>query len=71
MAIAFLVAARTRWAEAGWSQWLTSWHFAESDFAWISGPAGAALGIALVLGIAALLDRAGRSAAAQKSERPA
>ena len=71
VAIAFLVAARTRWVEAGWSRWLESVHFAESDFAWISGPAGAALGIALVLGIAALLDRAGRSAVPQKNERPA
>ena len=71
VAIAFLVAARTRWVDAGWSRWLESLHFAETDFAWISGPAGAALGIALVLGIAALLDRAGRSAAPKKEERPA
>lgn len=71
VAIAFLVAARTRWTEAGWSRWLESLHFAETDFAWISGPAGAALGIALVLGIAALLDRAGRSTVPRKDERPA
>ncbi|HKH46722.1 MAG TPA: oligopeptide transporter, OPT family [Thermoanaerobaculia bacterium] len=68
--IAFLVAARTRWPESGWSQWLASWHFAEKDFAWLTGPAAALLGIAFVLGIAALLYRAGRSAAPKAAEAP-
>jgi putative OPT family oligopeptide transporter len=61
VAIAFIVAARTRWPESGWSGLLESWHFAEQDFTYITGPAGIALGIALVLVIAALLYRAGRS----------
>src|SRR6185436_7957991 len=63
VAIAFLVAAQTRWPESGWSQQLASWHFAARDFAWLTGPAAAVLGIAFVLGIAALLYRSGRSAA--------
>ena len=39
-----------------------SWHFAEGDFAWISGVPGTLLGLAIVAGIAALLYRAGLSA---------
>jgi putative OPT family oligopeptide transporter len=61
VAIAFLVAAKTRWPESGWSRWLDAWHFAGRDFAWISGPAGVILGIVLVLAVSALLYRAGRS----------
>jgi putative OPT family oligopeptide transporter len=63
VAIAVLVAARTRWAESGWSQWLGSWHFAEQDFSHVTGPAAIALGVALVLAVSALLYRAGRSEA--------
>jgi putative OPT family oligopeptide transporter len=61
VAIAFLVAARTRWPESGWSRWLDSVHFAGKEFAWIPGAAGVILGIVLVAGIAGLLYRAGRS----------
>jgi putative OPT family oligopeptide transporter len=64
VAIAGLVAAQTRWGESAWSRWLESMHFADGDFAWITGPAGAALGIALVVAVAYLLYRAGRSASA-------
>jgi hypothetical protein len=62
VAIAFLVAAKLRWAESAWSGWLTSWHFAESDFTHLTGPAAIILGVGLVLAISALLYRAGRSA---------
>lgn len=70
VAIAFLVAAQTRWPESGWSQWLDSWHFADRDFAWLTGPAAAVLGLAFVGGIAALLYQAGRSAAAKATAAP-
>jgi uncharacterized oligopeptide transporter (OPT) family protein len=62
VAIAFLVAARTKWPESAWNRALTSIHFAEKGFAWISGPVAVALGIALVAGIALLLFRAAGSA---------
>jgi hypothetical protein len=61
VAIAGIVAAKTTWPESALSQWLGTWHFAERDFTWITGPAGVVLGIALVLGVSALLYRAGRS----------
>jgi len=70
VAIAFLVAAQEEWPESGWNQWLTSWHFAEKDFAWFTGPAASILGLAFVLGITALLYRAGRSAAPAAAEAP-
>ncbi|HYH45927.1 MAG TPA: OPT/YSL family transporter, partial [Thermoanaerobaculia bacterium] len=59
VAIAFLVAAQTRWPEAGWSRLLEGWHFADGDYAHLAGPVAAGLGVALVLGIGALLYRAG------------
>ena len=61
VAIAAVVAAKTKWPETAWNQWLDSVHFAGKDFSWITGPAGVVLGILLVVGIAALLYRAGRS----------
>ena len=36
VAIAFLVAARTRWPESGWSRWLDSVHFAGKEFELLS-----------------------------------
>jgi len=60
IAIAGLVAAKKGWPESGWSRWLDAWHFAGKDFAWVSGAAGVILGIILVLGVSALLFRAGR-----------
>jgi putative OPT family oligopeptide transporter len=57
VAIAFLVAAKTRWA--GLAANLDAWHFAEEGFAWIVGPAAVALGIAVVVGVCFLLYRAG------------
>jgi putative OPT family oligopeptide transporter len=61
VAIAAVVAAKTRWPETAWNRWLDSVHFAGKDFSWITGPAAVTLGIVLVVGIAALLYRAGRS----------
>jgi putative OPT family oligopeptide transporter len=61
VAIAFLVASR-QWLGEGWGNWLSSWHFAEKGFAWISGAPAAALGVLLVVGVSGLLYRAGRSA---------
>jgi hypothetical protein len=60
--IAFLVAGQKSWPESGMSRRLTSWHFADGAFAWLTGPAAVALGIAVVVAIALLLDKAGRSA---------
>jgi putative OPT family oligopeptide transporter len=59
VAIAFLVAAKTWWPEAGLSRLLVSWHFAEKDFAHLSGAAAVAVGILLVLAFSAFLVRAG------------
>ena len=56
--IASLVFAQDR----EWIALPASWHFAEGDFAWISGFPGTLLGLAVVAGIAALLYRAGLSA---------
>ena len=64
VAIAFLVAAR----RAGGSQLLDSWHIADREFTWLTGPAATILGVVLVLGIAALLYRAGRSAVVKAPE---
>jgi putative OPT family oligopeptide transporter len=58
VAIAFLVASRQSLGER-WGAWLSSWHFAEKGFAWITGPPAAALGVLLVAGISWLLYRAG------------
>jgi putative OPT family oligopeptide transporter len=62
VAIAFLVASK-QWLGEGWSAWLTSIHFNEKGFAWITGVPAAALGILLVVGVSMLLFRAGRSEA--------
>ncbi|MEO6191744.1 MAG: oligopeptide transporter, OPT family [Thermoanaerobaculia bacterium] len=61
VAIAALVAAKTKWPKSAWNQWLDSVHFAGKDFSWITGPAAVALGIVLVAGVSWLLYRAGRS----------
>jgi putative OPT family oligopeptide transporter len=63
VAIAMLVAARTRWVDAAWSRWLGTWHFADRKFAWIEGDIAAVVALAIVVGVCALLYRAGRSAA--------
>jgi len=60
VAIAFIVAAR----ETGWIRLPASLHFVEKDFTWISGAAGAVVGISLVVAVSAMLYRAGRSAEA-------
>jgi putative OPT family oligopeptide transporter len=64
VAIAFLVAARTRWPEAGWSSLLGGMHFAERGFTHLSGPVATAIGVAVLAGLCALLYRAGRRATA-------
>jgi putative OPT family oligopeptide transporter len=58
VAIAIIVVARDK----GLIYLPASLHFAERDFAWISGAAGAVVGIALVVAVSAMLYRAGRSA---------
>lgn len=58
--IAFLVAAGGKFA--GLRDTLGSIHFAARDFTWLKGPAAIIIGIAIVLAVCALLDRAGRSA---------
>lgn len=70
VAIAFLVAGRTRWPEAGWVRALDSIHFAAKDFTWIEGTQATVTGLALVVAVAALLVRAARSARPMASEGP-
>lgn len=67
VAIAFLVAARTRWKEAAWSRLLTKAHFAEKGFAHVTGPWGVILGVALVAGVCVILYRAGCAASGEES----
>jgi hypothetical protein len=64
VAFAFLVAARTRWPESGWSLVLGRLHFAERGFAYLSGIPAAALGLVVLVLLAWLLFRAGRRATA-------
>ncbi|HKO59489.1 MAG TPA: oligopeptide transporter, OPT family [Thermoanaerobaculia bacterium] len=60
--IAILIGAKEEWAPLG--RGLTAMHFSERNFHWITGPAGYAVGIVIVLAVCALLYRAGRSAEA-------
>ena len=60
VAIAFLVAASGRFD--GLRAGLASIHFAAKDFTWITGAAAVIVGVTVVLGVCALLFRAGRSA---------
>jgi putative OPT family oligopeptide transporter len=62
VAIAFLVAGRMYWPDAGWSQLLGRLHFADRTFTYLSGAAATVLGLALVVGLCVLLYRAGRAA---------
>jgi len=64
VAIAFLVAARTRWPESGWSLALGHLHFADRSFTYLSGVPAAIFGLIVLSLLAALLYRAGRRAAA-------
>ena len=64
VAIAFLVAARTRWPESGWSLVLGRLHFAERAFSYLSGIPAAVLGLVALVLLAWLLFVAGRRAAA-------
>jgi len=64
VAIAFLVAARTRWPESGWSLALGRLHFADRAFTYLSGVPAAVFGLIVLSLLAALLYRAGRRAAA-------
>jgi putative OPT family oligopeptide transporter len=56
--IAFLIAGSTKWT--GLRDTLGSVHFAAKDFTHLHGAPGVILGIAIVLGVCALLYRAGR-----------
>jgi len=64
VAIAFLVAARTRWPESGWSLALGRLHFADRGFTYLSGVTAAIFGLIVLTLLAVLLYRAGRRAAA-------
>ena len=65
VAIAFLVAAKTRWADSGFASALNAWHFNERGFAHVGGAPGIIIGLACLALVIALLYRAGRSAAAR------
>jgi len=62
VAIAFVVAARTRWPESDWSLLLGRMHFADRGFTYLAGPAAALAGLAVLAGLCVLLYRAGRRA---------
>ena len=62
VALAFLAAARKGWPDAGWSRWLGAHHFAERGFAYLSGPVGSILALAVGLGLCFFLYKAGRAA---------
>ena len=59
VAIAFLVAARTRWPESEWSLGLGRLHFADRGFTYLSGAPAAAAGLAVLALLCVLLYRAG------------
>jgi putative OPT family oligopeptide transporter len=61
VAIAFLVAARSHWPEAWWSTLLGGWHFAERGFSHLGGATAVVGGSLIVLGVCAMLYRAGAS----------
>jgi putative OPT family oligopeptide transporter len=63
VAIAFLVAARTRWPESGWSLALGRAHFADRGFTYLDGVPAAVLGLVVLALLSLLLYRAGRRAA--------
>jgi putative OPT family oligopeptide transporter len=62
VAVAFVVAARTYWPEAGWSLLLQRLHFAERGFSYLSGSLATLGALAVVFALCALLYRAGRAA---------
>jgi hypothetical protein len=62
VAVAFLVAAQTRWPETGWAHLLDRLHFAERDFAWVGGAPAVVAGALVVAAVAAFLHRAGSRA---------
>jgi len=59
VAIAFLVAARTRWPESEWSLGLGRLHFADRGFTYLSGTPGTVLGLIVLALLCVLLYRAG------------
>ncbi len=69
VAIAFLVAASSRWPDAAFTSALASAHFASRQFTWLHGAAAATVGLAILFAVCALLYRAGRSAAGQAAAR--
>ena len=71
VAIAFVIAAQKYWPQAGWSAALAGIHFGDRSFAHVGGLPGAALGVAIVAGLAVLLLRAGRSALPAPDPAPA
>jgi putative OPT family oligopeptide transporter len=62
VAIAFVVAARTYWPEAGWSLLLHRLHFAQPGFSHLSGSLATLAALAVLFALCALLYRAGRAA---------
>jgi putative OPT family oligopeptide transporter len=70
VAIAFIIAAQKYWPDAGWSATLSAIHFGDRSYAHLGGIAGIVIGLLLVAGLAALLVRAGRSAAPASAAAP-
>jgi putative OPT family oligopeptide transporter len=62
--IAVLVALKGKDATSGFSRFLDSMHFAAKDFTHLEGVASIVVGAAIVLGVCAILYRAGRSVVA-------
>jgi hypothetical protein len=61
VAIAFVLAAAKKWETAGWSVALKNAHFADRSYAHVTGPVAAVIGTGVVVGLCALLYRAGRA----------
>jgi putative OPT family oligopeptide transporter len=70
VAIAFLVAASSRWQDGAISRVLASVHFASRNFTWLTGPIAVTVGVIVVLGICWMLYRAGRSAVPSVAAQP-
>jgi putative OPT family oligopeptide transporter len=62
VAIAFVVAGRTYWPDAGWSRLLGEMHFGQRGFSYLTGPFATVLAVAVVLALCAMVYRAGRTA---------
>jgi putative OPT family oligopeptide transporter len=69
VAVAGALAAMTFQPDAGWVQALKALHFGDRSFGYLGGTAGVVLGVAIVVGLAMLLHRAGTDTRAAEAGR--